>query len=243
MTASPDGKSLWVLLQSAARQEGGSSPATRRNTRLLQYAVKKNCSTGRPALQYKAEYVVPLPTFTAKDGKTLVAAQSEMHFVSNTQFFFLPRDSGNGHGLSSSESIYRHIDVFDISEATNVKGTEHDSFNGSIASAAGVVNAGIKPATVCPFIDFNINSQLNRFGLHNGGAQDAGLLNEKWEGIALVPVEDDDDDDDDEDDHGDAKHDGHNDTEEDEYFMFASSDNDFTTQNGMYTFEISLIIL
>lgn len=76
----------------------------------------------------------------------------------------------------------------------------------------GVLNADITPATVCPFLDFNINAQLNRFGLHNGGPQDGGLLNEKWEGIALVPVKG-----------GDA----------DEYFLFASSDNDFITQNGM----------
>ena len=82
---------------------------------------------------------------------------------------------------------------------------------------AGVLNADITPATVCPFVDVNINSQLNRFGVHNGGAQDAGLLNEKWEGLALVPVSGDDDKPD----------------PKDEYFLFVSSDNDFITQNGM----------
>lgn len=83
---------------------------------------------------------------------------------------------------------------------------------------AGVLNADITPATVCPFIDFNINAQLNRFGLHNGGPQDGGLLNEKWEGIALVPVK------------GESGADKH---AADEYFLFAASDNDFITQNGM----------
>lgn len=80
--------------------------------------------------------------------------------------------------------------------------------------AAGVLNPGIVPATVCPFVDFNINAQLNRFRLHNGGAQDQGLLNEKWEGLALVPVDTNDCD------------------GNDEYFLFASSDNDFVSQNG-----------
>ena len=65
------------------------------------------------------------------------------------------------------------------------------------------------PATLCSFVDFNINSQLNRFGAHNGGAQDAGLLNEKWESLALMPAE-----------------------KPDEYYLFAVSDNDFITQDG-----------
>jgi hypothetical protein len=81
-----------------------------------------------------------------------------------------------------------------------------------LTATAGVVNSGITPATVCPFLDFNINEQLNRFSLHNGGTQDAGMLNEKWEGLALVPAINGNDN---------------------EYFMFASSDNDFISQNGM----------
>ena len=81
--------------------------------------------------------------------------------------------------------------------------------------AEGVVNSDVVAATVCPFLDFNINSELNRFGLHNGGDQDAGLLNEKWESIALVPVDGED---------------GAN----DEYLLFSASDNDFITQNGKF---------
>lgn len=65
---------------------------------------------------------------------------------------------------------------------------------------------------MCSFIDVNINAQLNRFGAHNGGEADAGLLNEKWEGLALASVD------------GEGKG--------DEYFLFASSDNDFISQNG-----------
>ncbi|CAM1507961.1 Fc.00g048090.m01.CDS01 [Cosmosporella sp. VM-42] len=225
MTASPDGKSLWVLLQSAARQEGGQSSGTRRYTRLLQYSVKDSRhGYGYGHAQepvYKAEYVVPLPTFTDASGKQKIAAQSEMHFVSDTQFFFLPRDSGNGHGTSSSQSLYRHVDIFDIATATNIKGPAHDEFNTSIAGTDGILNADIKPATVCPFLDFNINAQLNRFGLHNGGSQDNTLLNEKWEGIALVPVD---------------RKDRSRKDAGGEYFLFASSDNDFISQNGFMNF-------
>ncbi|KAI5460795.1 outer membrane autotransporter [Mariannaea sp. PMI_226] len=222
MTISPDGKSLWVLLQSAALQEGGQAKGTRENSRLLQYSIKDSRGHGyNPSLEYKAEYVVPLPTFKDTNGKKLIAAQSEMHYVSDSQFLFLPRDSGNGHGQSSSQSLYRHVDVFDISGATNVKGSSHDDFNKSIASTDGVLNSGIKPATVCPFLDFNINDQLNRFGLHNGGSQDGALLNEKWEGLALVPVD---------------RSDYHGHSDGDEYFLFAASDNDFICQNGFMNF-------
>ena len=64
-------------------------------------------------------------------------------------------------------------------------------------------------ATYCPFIDFNINAQLNRFGVHNGGKQDSSLLTEKWESIAVLPAD-----------------------KADEYYLFTINDNDFITQNG-----------
>jgi hypothetical protein len=52
-----------------------------------------------------------------------------------------------------------------------------------------VLKAGIKPAAYYPFIDFNDNTQLAKFGLINGGPLNGpGLLNEKWESIALLPT-------------------------------------------------------
>ncbi|KAH0411448.1 3-phytase, partial [Aureobasidium melanogenum] len=128
-----------------------------------------------------------------------------------TQFFILARDSNAGHGQASSTSVYRHIDIFDISNATNIADATYDAFNASVASSKGVLDTNVQPATYCSFLDFNVNAQLNRFGVHNGGAQDSGLLNEKWESIATVPVTDGNDG---------------------EYFVFSLSDNDFITQNG-----------
>lgn len=140
MTASPDGKSLWVLLQSATLQDGGVKKTTRRYTRLLKYSIQKGKSHSHASAPvYEAEYVVPLPTFTDDSGKTAVAAQSEMHFVSDTQFLFLPRDSNKGHGMDSTQSVYRHVDVFDISGATDVSGSSHDAFNTSIASSGASI--------------------------------------------------------------------------------------------------------
>ncbi|KAF2425837.1 outer membrane autotransporter [Tothia fuscella] len=204
LTADPKGENLYVLLQSAARQEGGAEAETRRYTRLLQYKLDKKKSP-----TYVAEYVVPLPIIA---NGTKVAAQSELHYISDTQFLILSRDSGAGTATASSTSVYRHVDVFDISKATNVKGSSYDAFNTSIASSAGVLKPGISAVDYCSFVDFNINSQLNRFGLHNGGAQDAGLLNEKWESLSLVET---------------GEHGSKN-----EYYLFSLSDNDFITQNG-----------
>jgi len=125
----------------------------------------------------------------------------------------LARDSGAGHGQATSLSVYRHADVFDITNATNIKGNVNDCANCSIASLDGVLNEGIVPATFCSFLDYNVNSQLNRFGVNNGGIQNQDLLNEKWESLALAPVD------------GELGADG-------EWFLFSLSDNDFITQDG-----------
>lgn len=217
LTVSSDGKTLYALMQSALDQEGGPNNPYRLQARLLEYDISKS----NKAAEYKAEYVVTLPLWTdptAKASKaTKVAAQSEIHSLGNGQFLVLARDSGSGHGQSSSLSIYRHADIFDISSssgATDIMSAANDATNGSIASSTGVLKPGIHAAAYCTFLDYNVNSQLGRFGLHNGGAQDAKLLNEKWESLALVPVD------------GKKGKDG-------EWFLFSLSDNDFITQDGM----------
>ena len=207
LTVSEDGKSLFALLQSALDQEGGPDNPYRLNTRLIEYNISG------PTPMYQREYIVTLPLYASSKTKFKVAAQSEIHYLSPTQFLILSRDSNAGLGQASSQSVYRHADIFDISApATDIKSTAYDAANGSIATSAGVVHAGIAAARYCSFLDYNVNSQLGRFGLHNGGAQDQFLLNEKWESLATVPVNP-------------GKQDG-------EYFLFSLSDNDFITQNG-----------
>jgi hypothetical protein len=208
---SSDGKHLYTLLQSALAQEGGTGNPERKQARLLDYDI-----SGATPL-YKNEWVVTLPLYKS-DKK--VAAQSEIHFISDTQFLVLARDSGAGRGQgNSTESLYRHVDVFDISNATSIKSIKNDAATGSIASSKGKLNSGISAAEYCPFLDFNVNSQLERFGVHNGGAQDASLLNEKWESLALVPV-----------------HPEQEVGERTEFYLFSLSDNDFITQDGRMNF-------
>ena len=225
LTLSSDGRKLFALMQSALDQEGGPGNPGRKQARLLEYDI--SCS---PPV-YLNEYVVTLPLY---NNGSKVAAQSEIHYVSDTQFLVLSRDSSAGHGQKSSTSLYRHADVFDISSATDIKSANYDSPDGSIASSKGKLVAGVTAAQYCPFLDYNVNSELNKFGIHNGGAQDQYLLNEKWESLALVPVNPRQ--------WGEngwggyqwgGNHQGDNGTE---YFLFSFSDNDFITQDGHLNF-------
>ncbi|KAK9453889.1 esterase-like activity of phytase-domain-containing protein [Dipodascopsis uninucleata] len=189
MSMTPDGKSLLVLLQSAAIQDGGDNKQTRNHTRLFKYDITSTTP------QLTGEWVLPLPLYndyTKKASKNpAVAAQSEIYAVSDTQIFVLARDSNFGHGEDESLSVYRHIDVYDFSEATNIYNISKFNKIGGAVAPNGVLDDSITPATYCSFLDVNVNSQLNRFagGLHNGGTQDWKLLNEKWEGIALIPAD------------------------------------------------------
>jgi hypothetical protein len=221
LTILPDGKTLFALTQSALSQDGGTGNPRRKQTRLLEYKLNGGKAT------YSAAYVVTLPLFTEPDGDIKVAAQSEILALPNSQFFVLARDSDAGRGQEDTQSLYRHVDVFDISQATNIKSALYDDApNATIADRNGTLKPGITPAQYCPFLDFNINSELAKFGLRNGGAQDEGLLNEKWEALGLVPVEPE---------QKAAKKAGKK-GEETEYFLLALSDNDFVTQNGFVNF-------
>jgi hypothetical protein len=224
LTISPDGKTLYTLIQSSLDQEGGPKKQNRAPARLLAYDI-----SGKTP-QYIHEWVVMLPKYydyTSSDASKAnkVASQSEIHQLPNGDFLILTRDSGFGHGQAESRSVYRQADIFSVlnsnSSVTDFKGqSDYDTATGAIASSKGVLKAGITPAEYCSFLDFNVNSELAKFRLHNGGAQDQYLLNEKWESLALVPVKPS---------QGDVHH---KPGREQEYFLFSMSDNDFITQNG-----------
>lgn len=207
LTMSKDGRHLYALLQSAAIQDGGAgggSP-TRFNARFLAYDIS---DPTQPKLS--AEYVVQLPRFKDAKDKQLVAAQSEILALDDHRFLVIARDSGHGQGLKDSDSVYRSIDIFDVAGATNIAGTDFDKTRP--VAPEGVLDPSVTPAKYTRFIDMNDNTQLNRFGLHNGAPNDANALYEKWEGLALLPVLD-----------GSAPND---------YFLMVATDNDFLTQNG-----------
>ena len=201
----PGGKFLVAALQSATRQDGGTSPATRRYSRLLYYDV---ADRERPRLV--REYVLPLPLFESADGERRVAAQSELLALDETFFLLLCRDSGNGYGTGGATSRYRSINLLDTSRATNIAGSRYD---GTVPVAPnGKLVDGVVPATLTRYIDINETAQLQKFGLHNGEPNDRNNLSEKWEGMALAPALDP--------------------ANPNDYFLFVTNDNDFITQNG-----------
>ena len=210
LAMSPDRKTLFVLLQSALIQDLNiaSIATTRRNTRLLAYDLRHD----RPRLV--GEYVVQLPVFQNAAAQTRIAAQSEFLALNDHQFLVIARDSGAGFSLPISKSDYRRVDLIDIRGATNIANTDFDKVGGSVAPN-GVLNPAITPVKYQTFLDINDNTQLNRFGLHNGDPNDKNDLYEKWEGLAVVPVGDRD--------------------APDDYFLFVASDNDFITTKGFMT--------
>ncbi|RUV19576.1 esterase-like activity of phytase family protein [Mesorhizobium sp. M7A.F.Ca.MR.245.00.0.0] len=206
MAMTPDGKFLIAVLQSAARQDGGDSGSTRQNTRALVYDASDLAH-----LKLTHEYVVPLPVFRDAKGKTKVAAQSEIVALSDKSFLMLARDSGNGQGLKGDASLYRQVNVVDLSTATDIAGGAFDSADRPVAPK-GVVDPSVTPAKLTPFIDINDSAELGRFGLHNGAPNDQDNLSEKWEAMSVVSVLD-------------AKL-------PDDYFLFVANDNDFLAQDG-----------
>jgi hypothetical protein len=214
LAMSPDRKTLFILLQSALIQDLDATSAatirlTRRNTRLLAYDLRHL----RPKLV--GEYVVQLPLFQDQTTTTpalLTAAQSEMLALNDHQFLVLARDSSVGQTFPNTPgSVYRSIDLLDISDATNIAGTSYDAVSTPVAPK-GILTGSVKPATYQKFLDINDNTQLNRFGLHNGAPNDGNDLYEKWESMAVVPINDR--------------------RAPNDYFLFVGSDNDFITQDG-----------
>lgn len=204
MSLAPDGRTLIVVLQSAARQDlnAAAAPASRRNARIVTYDI---ADPANPVVT--GMFAVPLPTFLNAQNQTLVAAQSEIVALSPTRFLILPRD-GNGRGANSNPSLYRDVDIVDFAGATNVLGTADEA---QIAPG-GVLKPAITPATLTRWLDINDESELSRFGLRNSGVNDANFLSEKWEGLALLPALDP--------------------NAPDDWFLFVGNDNDFITTNG-----------
>ena len=217
LTISPDHKKLFILLQSALIQDLDATSATtirltRHNTRMLAYDI----TTSTPALI--GEYVVQLPLYAqpVNGGVELrTAAASELLALNDHQFLVLARDSGNGFSLATSKSLYRSVDLIDIADpanpATNIAGSLYD-FPDHPVALHGTLDPSITPVAYHQFLNINDDTQLGRFGLHNGDPNDNNDLYEKWESLVVEPVLDR--------------------QNPNDYFLFIASDNDFITTDG-----------
>lgn len=203
MSLSPDGRTLFVALQSALIQDSArGSAAGRLNTRVLVYDVSRSPTPSRPV----AHYVLQLPAYN-DDGNgappNRTAAQSEIVALDSRRFLMLARD-GAGHGAAGNAPIvYKSILLADVAGATNLAGTGYETGTASVLQdqASPKLKRQIIPVEWVELVNMLNPVQLARFGL---GVE---ALSEKWEAMDLVPAL--------EPDHPDA------------YFLIVGNDNDF----------------
>lgn len=206
MALSPDGRTLFVALQSALIQDSAAGNAAGRiNTRILAYDVSRTPTPEHP----KAHYVVQLPAYRA-DGNggapDRTAAQSEIIALDDHRLLMLARD-GAGFGADhKNPAVYKSILLIDLSHATNLAGTDYESGARSLlqAPADTALHSGIVPADRTELINMLNPAQLARFGLTVEG------LSEKWEAMDIVPTLDPD--------------------HPSDYFLIVGNDNDFAAR-------------
>ena len=186
MSVTPDGTRLFAMLQSATVQDtNGSQQQTRNNARLFVYDI---VGVSRENLVLVGEYVVKLPQIDLNadgSGADGTAAQSEIVALSSTSFLMLPRD-GNGLGkLNSTPILFKSVQLVDFASASNILG-QYDAVEQQI-SPAGSLLPEIKTATTAEIINMLQQDDLRKFGLNTTIPANANTLNEKIEGMSLVP--------------------------------------------------------
>jgi hypothetical protein len=231
LTITPDGKTLWVMLQSATLQDSTlGNDALRNTTRFIGYDISSNATPANPV----AEYVMELPVFnrgntngtvTAAQAANRTAAQSEILALNGTQFLVLSRD-GNGLGNDPTAvvgndgrpPVYKSVLLIDTTGATNINGTARQTTaGGTVTTAPGVLDTTVSPITPVQQIQLVnlINStELNRFGISllTGAGTNLTTISEKWEAMGLLPTLEED--------------------KPQDVFLFVGNDNDFQTTNG-----------
>ena len=206
LSVSANGRTLYALMQSATRQDGGSGGSSlRRYTRLLEYDI---ANPATPTLT--GEWILPLPLYT-QNGVQLVASVGDLVTLSRRHFLVLVRD-GNGRGGDAPRSLYRAIMIYDTNAATNIAGTAFDSPN-TPAAPNGVLAASITPASSAVLVDINDAAQLSKFNLNNATNDNSDTLAEKWESLALVSALEP--------------------AAPDDFFLLVGNDNDFSTTDGL----------
>lgn len=205
MSLSPDGRTLFVMLQSALIQDTAKgSAAGRTNTRVLVYDVSQTPTPKQP----NAHYVVMLPVYNSEGNggdPDRTAAQSEIRALDDHSFLMLARDSA-GIGAGKAPVVYKSILLVDISGATNLAGTAYETGITSILNdlTGATRRADIKSAEQVELVNMLNPVQLGRVGLS------IETLSEKWEAMDLAPVLD-------------ADH-------PNDHFLLVGNDNDFTAR-------------
>jgi hypothetical protein len=187
LSATPDGKKLVTMLQSPAIQDGEDRNPSR-NTRILIYDIDPSSATYHQPI---AEYVYQC-TLNAAEAGNRHTPVSEIRALSDTQFLVLERDS-RGRGGEAGPILYKKVVLADVSAASNIVGTGYDlekDAPGQLSLGGNALPAGIVPAARRDLVNIADPNQLARFGLNVSTNWDANTLCEKWEGLAVIPLND-----------------------------------------------------
>lgn len=220
MSLSPDGKRLFVAVQSALMQDFAhdakdeNDASGRVAIRVLVYDVSHE-----PAPTHTlAHYVMQLPAYNDRgDGKPVnkTAAQSEIRALNQHQFLMLARD-GNGLGTDNEKPIvYKNVLLVDTDGATDLAGTTYESGTTSVLKSPDSVTLkpGIRPMRWVELVNLLNPDQLSRFGLNlsTHPKNQPLTLSEKWEAMDLAPVFDS--------------------ANPNDFFLFVGNDNDFIARH------------
>ncbi|WP_213980480.1 esterase-like activity of phytase family protein [Sphingomonas sp. dw_22] len=184
MSLSPDGRTLFVALQSALMQDSATGNAAGRiNTRVLVYDVSRTPTPAKPV----AHHVMRLPTYTDEGNggaPNRTAAQSEIRALDGHRFLMLSRDGAGRGAEGKAPIVYKSILLVDVAGATNLAGTAYETGTASLLQdpAGTKLRPGIVPAERVELVNMLNPVQLARFGLS------VEALSEKWEALDLAPV-------------------------------------------------------
>jgi hypothetical protein len=212
LAVTSDGTRLIAILQSATVQDtAGSNATTRNNTRVMVYDISRTRTPKAPI----GHYVLQLPTVRENgDGQAadVTAAQSEMLALNGHQFLVLSRDA-NGRGKGSTRApVFKSVLLVDTDGATNLAGTPYEQGVEAIAKDGALVS-GLTPTNQAELVNLLNPVQLARFGMNLSTApSDRFSLSEKWEAMALAPVQDP--------------------AAPNDVFLLVGNDNDFATASG-----------
>jgi hypothetical protein len=188
LSVTPDGKKLVGCLQSPLVQDGQNRNPSR-NVRILVYDVDPASATYQ---QMVAEYVHVLP-LSAAEANNRHTPVSEIHALSDTKFLILQRDS-RGLGGDPGAFLYKRIVEVDASHASNILGTGYDlekGAPGAISLPRSGLPTNVVAVTSRDLVDIINPTQLAKFGLNLAVSnQNINTMSEKWEGVAVVPLND-----------------------------------------------------
>jgi hypothetical protein len=169
--------------------QDGQNRNPSRNTRILVFDIDPLSPTYH---QPVAEYVLVL-TLNAAEAGNRHTPISEILALSDTKYLVLERDS-RGLGGDPGALLYKRIVMVDAAGASNILGTGYDLEKGA-PGALSLPRSGLPSNVVAvarkDLVDLLNPAQLAKYGLNTlASNQNANTLSEKWEGMAVLPLND-----------------------------------------------------